>query len=317
MSRPTATVTVLPPVSPDPTRKRVRITVSPAGQYLVRGWFTKSASPTGTTAAIGPASPGDAFFAATDALGIRDVEVSQEQAAYFYCNVAVLGLVASSSYPTLSVSPALYAFGAVELGSYEDAVFTVTNIGDAEVTVTAATSAPYSIIGYPAPVIPVGESADITVRYTPSSEGAQAGLVSFSDGADYSPERPVSGTGTAAAPAGSYIFYAPADSVLADDAAFELWADALTSGKTLSPYEGGVYTLSVAPPPNITNMVIAFPDTIRALNSVVQQSTGAQVRLSWINGYYSVMTLDGIDYRVYQNVTLFPWTNADTFTITL
>lgn len=315
MSRPTATVTVLPPVSPDPTRKRVRITVSPAGQYLVRGWFTKSASPTGTTAAIGPASPGDAFFAATDALGIRDVEVSQEQAAYFYCNVAVLGLVASSGNTAgLQVLPASWAFGAVELGSYEDKVFTVSNSGGIGFSGVASAAAPFSIVGTAAYTLAPAEAASITVRFTPASGTPVSGTVAFTGGGGLS--RVVTGTGFTAS-AGEYAMYAPADALLTTEGEFAAWANALTTGKTASPVQGAQYTLSVAPPPSVTNLVIAYPASIRLLNSVVQTGTGAQVRLSWVNGTYSTFAYGGVTYRVYQNVTLFPWTEPEEFIITL
>jgi len=301
MSRPTATVTVLPPASPDPTRKRVRIAVSPAGSYLVRGWFDGAA--------------GDEFTVATDSLGTRTVDVESATAFGSYCRVAILGRIASSGNVTgLQVLPASWAFGAVELGTYADKLFTVTNAGAAELSGSASASAPFSIEGPASYTLAAAESASITVRFTPASAAPASGTIAFTGGGGLS--RSVTGTGFTVA-AGEYAMYAPADALLTTAGEFAAWANALSSGKTASPVQGAQYTLDVSPPPSVTNLVIAYPASIRLLNSVVQTGTGAQVRLSWVNGTYNTFAYGGVTYRVYQNVTLFPWTEPESFIITL
>lgn len=312
--RPTATITILPPLLADPTRRRVRVTVSPAGQYMIRGWFVTSPTDASQESATGPAIPGAEFYKVTNALGTCDVEVNSPNAFGAYCAVTVMGLVASSNPASLWSLPSAWAFGAVEIGSYSDKVFTVTNAGAVPLSGVASASAPFSITGTATYTLAPSASASVTVRYTPSAEESSAGVITFTGGTGSS--RPVTGTGYVSA-SGAFVMYAPSDSLITDETGFAAWIAALASGKTADPVEGGQYALSVDPPPDVTNLVIAYPASIRALNSVVQTGTGAQVRLSWVNGQYNLFTWSGIPYRVYQNITLFPWTEPETFTITL
>lgn len=98
-------------------------------------------------------------------------------------NVVINGTVTNA--PSLSVSQTVtqtsgstFAYGSVEAGSFSDKVFTLTNNGSATLNISSisATGTGYSIqAGGSTTSIPASGTANVTVRYTPSSFSLQAG----------------------------------------------------------------------------------------------------------------------------------------------
>jgi len=117
--------------------------------------------------------------------------------------------------------------------------------------------------------------------------------------------------------AGLKAYFHAAGQVLADGADFAAWAAGVPAGsRVASPAAGTTFALAVAPGTAI--LVIAYPANIPELGSAVQQSTGMQVRLAWVNSPHSMLVeTGGAAYRVYQWAPAFAWEHADVFEVRL
>src|SRR5947207_8588538 len=88
--------------------------------------------------------------------------------------------IAFAASPTGTVN-----FGSVNVGSFKDQVFTVSNTGGGTVSGTVSTSAPFKIVsGSPFSLVGVGATQTVTVRFTPTSSATASANVSFAAGAD-------------------------------------------------------------------------------------------------------------------------------------
>lgn len=105
---------------------------------------------------------------------------------------------------SVSISPASRAFGSVNVGSSKTTTFSVTNTYDGPVTITATASSAFSIVSGGYTHLALGQSATITVRFTPVASGAVSDVVHFlstvADGTHGSASAIVSGTGVATVP---------------------------------------------------------------------------------------------------------------------
>jgi subtilisin family serine protease len=111
-----------------------------------------------------------------------------------------LSLLWSTLPPTrMSVTPTSRNFGTVALGSSEDRIFTVQNLGSGVLSGSATTSAPFSVVSGGAYSLAAGQSQTVTVRFTPVAVGTSSTNVSFT-GASGS-ARTVIGTAIAVSPA--------------------------------------------------------------------------------------------------------------------
>jgi hypothetical protein len=91
--------------------------------------------------------------------------------------VARLAIAAS---PTGTVS-----FGSVNVGSFVDRVFTVSNTAGGTVSGTVSTSAPFSIVsGSPLNLVGLGATQAVTVRFRPTTSATASANVSFAAGGD-------------------------------------------------------------------------------------------------------------------------------------
>jgi hypothetical protein len=71
-------------------------------------------------------------------------------------------------------------FGSVNIGSFADQVFTVSNMGGGTVSGAASTSAPFSVVsGSPFTLGGVGATQKVTVRFTPTTTATASATVSF------------------------------------------------------------------------------------------------------------------------------------------
>jgi hypothetical protein len=101
----------------------------------------------------------------------------------------------------LSVSPAAFAFGNVNVGSNASQQGTLTSSGNS-VIVSSGTVSPstFSLSGIVFPLtIPAGQNAQFTVTFAPQASGPASGTVSFTSNASNSPATaPLTGTGVSA-----------------------------------------------------------------------------------------------------------------------
>jgi len=100
----------------------------------------------------------------------------------------------------LTPSPASISFGNVQIGTSQNQAGSATNTGGSSITVTQVTvsGSGYSISGVTAPLtLAVGQSANFSVLFSPTSSGAASGNIAFST-SNGTVNVPLSGTGVAA-----------------------------------------------------------------------------------------------------------------------
>jgi hypothetical protein len=105
----------------------------------------------------------------------------------------------TASQPQLTISPASVTFGSVAVGSTVSQTVTLTNPGNAALTVTQAlpSGTGFSMSGATMPMtINAGSSASFTAKFTPPAPGTDAGSISIVSNAPGSPATiALSGTG--------------------------------------------------------------------------------------------------------------------------
>src|SRR5260370_24669122 len=115
------------------------------------------------------------------------------------------GVAFENPVPSIGLSRASLDFGSVNSGQTKDPKVTIGNGGSATLTVNSITGgAPrFSVVSPPLPVaIAAGQSADVTVRFSPNAGGAVSGTLSISRNDHTRPAVTIalSGSGAAAAP---------------------------------------------------------------------------------------------------------------------
>jgi hypothetical protein len=105
---------------------------------------------------------------------------------------------AAARPPTISVTPSSRSFGRVPLGTPEDRIFTVQNTGGGVVSGSASAGAPFLVVAGGSYSVSLGQSQQVTVRFSPTSAGTFAGNVTFSGAGGMT--RSVTGTGIAVSP---------------------------------------------------------------------------------------------------------------------
>lgn len=117
--------------------------------------------------------------------------------------INISGVGAPAETPHLTVTPSTLDFGSVTVGSKADLSLTLSASG-ATVTVTAAQSdsSEFTLPGIRLPLtVPVGQSASVTVRFSPNASGLASATLTISSDADNSPNSvPMTGTAVVAGP---------------------------------------------------------------------------------------------------------------------
>jgi hypothetical protein len=113
------------------------------------------------------------------------------------------------------------------------------------------------------------------------------------------------------------LFAFQASSVITNEAQLVAWSNTVPNdSKIATPVKGNQITLAALA--GTTGLIIAYPASITPFASAIQNSTGVDVRLSWINSEFSTtISRFGVLYRVYQWFPTFAWSFADSFAITL
>jgi hypothetical protein len=116
----------------------------------------------------------------------------------------VIALSGTGAQAHIAVAPSSAAFGSVVIGNSNSQTISVSNGGNASLTISqaAATGAGFSTSGLNAPLtIAAGNSAAFNVVFAPSSSGSAAGSLALLSNAPNSPLAiPLTGTGLAASP---------------------------------------------------------------------------------------------------------------------
>jgi hypothetical protein len=155
------------------------------------------------------------------------------------------GTSATAASPSVSVSPASLDFGNVTAGQTRDLTLTVSNTGQASLTVSAASSS-NSLFTVASPAVPflvaAGSQQAVTVRFTPTAAGSQSGTLTLStnDPARATVAVSLAGTGTAAGGTP-----APRIAVSPASLAFGNVTVGQTASLTLTVSNGGNAALSV------------------------------------------------------------------------
>jgi hypothetical protein len=141
-------------------------------------------------------------FAPTSAGAVTGSVSITSNASNSPSTISLSGTGTSAPEPQLSASPAIVNFGNVIVGSNGSQKITLSNSGNASVTITQAnaTGAGYSTTGLSLPqTIVAGGNATFNVVFAPTTAGAASGSVSLVSNAPNSPLAiSLSGTGTAA-----------------------------------------------------------------------------------------------------------------------
>ena len=119
----------------------------------------------------------------------------------------------------IGVSPTEIDFGDVTLGDSASAVFTVTNAGGGVVNGSATVDAPFTIVPPESYTLSPGQSAAVTVSFTPTEPGDHTAAVAFTGGGGA--ERPVHGSGVEPTTLES-VSLEPSAALLAPEAALAL-----------------------------------------------------------------------------------------------
>ena len=91
--------------------------------------------------------------------------------------------VTQAGNPVLTVSPASWSFGTLELGTSADRTFIVKNSGGSPLAGAATVPAPFTIVSGGSYTLGPGQSQSVTVRYNPAVAGSDKQRVSFTGGA--------------------------------------------------------------------------------------------------------------------------------------
>lgn len=100
--------------------------------------------------------------------------------------------------PSLVVTPAIGEFGEVQVGSTRSATFTIANHGGGILTGVAETSAPFSVVEGAAFHLVAGASQQVTISFTPSTEGSVNGVLTLDTNQGAAKTVHLSGTGSTA-----------------------------------------------------------------------------------------------------------------------
>jgi len=102
--------------------------------------------------------------------------------------------------PQLSVSPASAGFGNVTVGSSATKTISISNTGNANLTISQITTSGsgFSGSGVTLPLtLSAGQSANYTAKFTPAATGSASGQISFASNASTNPTVSLTGTGVA------------------------------------------------------------------------------------------------------------------------
>jgi hypothetical protein len=105
--------------------------------------------------------------------------------------------------PSAQVSEPSLDFGNVPVGSTKDAQITISNTGDASLIIEglSASGTGFSVAGPPVPVtVSPSASATVSLRFAPTSAGAQSGVLVISSNDPTQPQQRITLTGTGTQP---------------------------------------------------------------------------------------------------------------------
>jgi hypothetical protein len=128
----------------------------------------------------------------------------------------------SSVTPVIGASTASLGFGFVNVGATADLSLTVTNVGGGTLAGSASTAAPFSVVAGASYSLAAGQTATVTVRYSPTSGIASTGSLALTGGGGATVA--LSGTGASPSVGEPVIWGAPAGVAIAGNTLTKTWA---------------------------------------------------------------------------------------------
>jgi hypothetical protein len=222
-------------------------TVSPAGPLSIAPGDTTPVTVRFAPTASGPQS-GILTFASSDPAAPR-------------VSLGLSGIGTSAAGPSLTTSPASISFGSVQIGAFATAPLTLTNSGNAALTITSITSSNSRFTVTPAGpmTLPAATLTDVVVRFTPTDAGVQSATLTILSNDPVKPTVIVNVTGTAS---GSPAVETRVLSV--DDGSFEISGGAAAGAPA-------IYFVNRVTPPSypatLRNVQIMFLNHANALKT--------------------------------------------------
>ncbi len=226
------------------------------------------------------AASGGQFFAKTETFTIN-VTDGQLNAVFTGvvsgAVVSAIAVVSAAPLPDISVAPTSLSFGNVNTGSFSDLTVAVSNVGTANLNVTAlsTTNSLFTVVSPTTPftITPSGTPVNVTVRFSPTAVGAQSGNLQITNNdPDENPLNvALSGTGVTPPPTEPDIRVAPTS------LAYGQIIVGQTSDQTVTIFNDGTVIL------NVTSLT-----TTNGTFSVVSPSTPFNVAA---NGGSQVVTV--------------------------
>lgn len=191
--------------------RSINVSITPSSVSLQEGTtqqFTATVSGTNNTAVTWSASGGSisssGLYTAPTTAGTYSVIATSvaNNTKTAASSVTVLSASQAQSSYLLSANPSLLSFGSVLVGSTVNQTLTLSNTGNADVTISAGTASGtgYALTGLSYPfTIAAGARMGINISFTPQASGTIGGSVSFVSNAINSPTT-ASLTGSGATP---------------------------------------------------------------------------------------------------------------------
>jgi hypothetical protein len=165
--------------------------------------YSLSGLATPATIAAGASTTFSATFAPTTAGSLPGTITVTSNAPTSPSTVVLTG-IGVTAQPSVSISPASFAFGSVVDGQTKSQTFTLTNTGNAPLSISqlGVTGAGYSLSGLATPTtVAVGASTSFSATFTPTTAGSLPGTITIASNAPTSPSAvALTGTGVAAQP---------------------------------------------------------------------------------------------------------------------
>ncbi|MDZ7362423.1 MAG: malectin domain-containing carbohydrate-binding protein [candidate division KSB1 bacterium] len=194
------------------------------------------------------AASGGQFFAKTETFTINVVDGQLNVVFTGVVSgaiVSAIAVVGSTPTPDISVAPTSLSFGNVNTGSSSDLTVAVSNVGSANLDVTAlsTTNSTFTVVSPTTPftITPSGTPVNVTVRFSPTAAGLQSGNLQItSNDPDENPLN-VALTGTGVTPPPSE----PDIRVTPTSLAYGQVIVGQTSDKTVTIFNDGTVILNV------------------------------------------------------------------------
>ncbi|MBI3951626.1 MAG: choice-of-anchor D domain-containing protein, partial [Acidobacteria bacterium] len=195
-------------------------------------------------------------------------------------NVSLTGRGVQPPAPDIDVTPTSLDFGSVTVGQSKDLALTVRNLGNATLTINAITSSnsQFSVIAPSTPfTVTAGGSIAFTVRFTPTTAGAQTSTLSIASNDPDESTVNVAMTGTGAGGGALTVSQTPGAAAFTT---IQAAINAATAGATIEIIDSATYQESVTIRANKAGLALRVREgqtpTLRGTGDAIISILGAQ-----------------------------------------